>query len=78
MRNNFGKWINDKAKKDNKIILLVGDIGFGIFDDFQRNFPDRYVNCGANMIGTAGLASKGFKPMYTPLSLFFYTGLLIC
>ena len=39
MRNNFGQWINDKAKKDNKIILLVGDIGFGIFDEFQKNFP---------------------------------------
>lgn len=77
MRNNFGKWINDKAKKDNKIILLVGDIGFGIFDDFQRNFPDRYVNCGIaeqNMIGTAaGLASKGFKPyVYTIIPFLLY------
>ena len=82
MRNNFCKWINDKAKKDNKIILLVGDIGFGIFDDFQRNFPDRYVNCGIaeqNMIGTAaGLASKGFKPhVYTIIPFLLYRPLIL-
>ena len=34
MRRIFGKVINEIAKKDKKVVLLVGDIGYGIFDDF--------------------------------------------
>jgi hypothetical protein len=36
MRRAFGKFIDKIAKKDKKIILLVGDIGYGIFDDFRK------------------------------------------
>ena len=43
MRRRFGKLINELAKKDNKIVLLVGDIGYGIFDDFRRENPDRFL-----------------------------------
>ena len=37
MRRRFGKLINELANKDKKIVLLVGDIGYGIFDDFRKN-----------------------------------------
>ena len=30
MRRVFGKVINELAKKDKKIVLIVGDIGYGI------------------------------------------------
>ena len=43
MRRKFGKIINELAKKDNKIVLLVGDIGYGIFDDFRKENPKRFV-----------------------------------
>ena len=36
MRRKFGKLINELAKKDDKVVLLVGDIGYGIFDDFRK------------------------------------------
>ena len=36
MRRRFGKIINQLAKNDDKIVLLVGDIGYGIFDDFRK------------------------------------------
>ena len=39
MRRRFGKLINELARKDKKIVLLVGDIGYGIFDDFRKNNP---------------------------------------
>ena len=39
MRRRFGKLISDLAKKDNKIVLLVGDIGYGIFDEFRKENP---------------------------------------
>ena len=34
MRRKFGKMINELAKKDDRIYLLVGDIGYRVFDDF--------------------------------------------
>ena len=42
MRRKFGKLINILAKKDKKIVLLVGDIGYGIFDDFRKDHPKRF------------------------------------
>ena len=70
MRRRFGKLINELAKKDKKIVLLVGDIGYGIFDDFRKNNPDRFFNlgiCEQSLIGTAsGMALEGLKPwVYT-------------
>ena len=70
MRRAFGKLINKLANKDKKIILLVGDIGYGIFDDFRKNHPDRFVNlgiCEQSLIGVAsGMAIEGMKPwVYT-------------
>jgi transketolase len=70
MRRAFGKFIDRIAKKDKKIILLVGDIGYGIFDDFRKNHPNRFVNlgiCEQSLIGVAsGMAIEGMKPwVYT-------------
>ena len=70
MRRKFGKIINDLAKKDKKIVLLVGDIGYGIFNDFRKNHSKRFFNmgiCEQSLIGTAaGMALEGLKPwVYT-------------
>ena len=70
MRRRFGKVLSKIAEKDKKIVLLVGDIGFGIFDDFRRNHPKRFFNlgiCEQSIIGFAsGLALEGLKPwVYT-------------
>ena len=70
MRRRFGKIIHSLAKKDKKIFLLVGDIGFGIFNEFRKDFPDRFINlgiCEQSLIGVAaGMALQGLKPwVYT-------------
>ncbi len=70
MRRKFGKIINELAKNDKKIYLIVGDIGYGIFDDFRKNHPNRFLNlgiCEQSIIGTAsGMALEGLKPwVYT-------------
>ena len=66
MRRRFGKVLSKIAEKDKKIVLLVGDIGFGIFDDFRRNHPKKIFNlgiCEQTIIGFAsGLALEGLKP----------------
>ncbi len=70
MRKEFGKLIVELAEKDKDIILMTGDIGFMIFDEFREKFPDRFINlgiCEQSMISiAAGLALEGFKPyVYT-------------
>ena len=70
MRRAFGKIISELAKKDKKIVLIVGDIGYGIFDEFRKEHPKRFFNfgiCEQSIIGAAaGMALEGLKPwVYT-------------
>jgi len=66
MRKEFGKIIVELAEKDEKIIVLTGDIGFGVLENFRNLFPDRFFNVGIreqSMIGiAAGMALEGLKP----------------
>ena len=66
MRRAFGEWITNIARKDDSIYLIVGDIGYGIFDKFRKEFPNRFINigiCEQSMIGVvAGMALQGLKP----------------
>ncbi|MEO5959010.1 MAG: transketolase C-terminal domain-containing protein [Opitutaceae bacterium] len=67
MRNAFAKEITRLAREDDRVVLLSGDIGNRLFDDFKAACPGRFFNCGvaeANMIGVAaGLAMSGFRPV---------------
>jgi len=66
MRRAFGEWITKIAEEDKSIYLIVGDIGYGIFDDFRKKYPTRFINigvCEQSMIGiSAGMALMGLKP----------------
>jgi len=74
MRNAFVDEITRIAEKNKKIVLLVGDIGYKLFDNFQKKYPNRFYNCGvaeANMTTTAaGLALKGFIPITYTIATF--------
>jgi len=63
MRKAFVNKLTQLVSKNRDIYLLTGDLGFSIFDEFQKDFPDNYLNVGlseANMIGmAAGLALAG-------------------
>lgn len=67
MRNRFSKVLEVVAKKDENLILMVGDIGFNVFDKFIESYPNKFINAGVaetNMIGSAaGLAMQSFKPV---------------
>ena len=70
MRNEFGKTICELAEKDSAVLLITGDIGYGIFDEYRKRFKDRFLNlgiCEQSMIGVAaGMALEGLKPyVYT-------------
>jgi len=70
MRRSFGKIITELADRDEKIYVLVGDIGYRVFDEFREKYPDRFINmgiCEQSMIGvSAGMALEGLNPwVYT-------------
>ena len=54
------------AEKDDKIVLIVPDVGFNYIEEFKKRFPDRFFNLGVTeqttMTIAAGLALSGFKP----------------
>tara|TARA_Y100000591_G_C21802377_1_gene682818 strand:+ start:573 stop:1496 length:924 start_codon:yes stop_codon:yes gene_type:complete len=74
MRNAFVEEITKISKKNKKIVILVGDIGYKLYDDFKIAYPKRFYNCGvaeANMTTVAaGLALKGFKPITYTIATF--------
>jgi len=65
MRKAFIKALGEIVAKDKNVMLLTGDLGFSVFEEFAANFPDQYLNCGVaeqNMVGVAaGLALSGKK-----------------
>ena len=57
MRRRFGKVISELATKDEKIVLIVGDIGYGVFDDFRKEHPKKFFNLGICEQSIIGLAA---------------------
>ena len=74
MRAAFSEALVSLAKTDPNVLLLTGDHGYALFDDFRRECPTQYINAGIaeqNMVGmAAGLARTGFRPFVYGLSAF--------
>jgi len=70
--NNYRRIVVDSlipyAEKDERIILLVSDMGFGVVDEFKQKFPDRIFNIGIMEQGSvgiaAGMAMTGLIPVF--------------
>jgi transketolase len=66
MRDTFVKTLFEIAKLDPRIMLITGDLGFGVFEEFSQKLPQQFINAGVaeqNMTLLAcGLASEGFIP----------------
>jgi transketolase len=64
MRSAFINELVAAAEINENIVLVVGDLGFGVIEPFATRFPKRFFNAGVaeqNMMGlAAGLASEGF------------------
>lgn len=74
MRNAFSEALVRLAQADPKVLLLTGDHGYALFDEFRKVCPDQYINAGIaeqNMVGmAAGLARVGFRPFVYGLAAF--------
>ena len=74
MRAAFSDALVRLAKADPNVLLLTGDHGYALFDEFRKQCPAQYINAGIaeqNMVGmAAGLARTGFRPIVYGLSAF--------
>lgn len=65
MRDQFVQELAGLARRDPSIMLITGDLGFGVLMEFSKEFPKQFINAGVaeqNMIGLAtGLALEGYK-----------------
>lgn len=77
MRNAFAAEITALGEVDPRVVLLSGDIGNKLFDNFKARAPGRFVNCGiaeANMMGmAAGMALNGLRPVVYTITPFTTT-----
>jgi transketolase len=74
MRKAFADTLTHVAAQNPRVILLTGDLGFQVFDEFHARFGPRYVNVGiaeAQMItAAAGLALEGWRPVAYSIASF--------
>ena len=67
MRHIFCEQLIKRARKNKNVYLLTGDLGYNCFEQFIKEFPDRFINVGVaenNMLGIGtGLALSG-KEVY--------------
>jgi transketolase len=74
MRNDFIAELVELASADERVMLLTGDLGYMVLEDFEKRHPDRFINCGVgeqNMLGVAtGLAEAGYIPFAYSIATF--------
>jgi len=77
VRKKFTEMLYDEMTNDERIVLVVGDLGWKQFDQHRLTYPDRFINVGAAeqlMVGAAvGMALEGMIPLVysmTPFTLY--------
>lgn len=74
MRTAFIDQLIKEARVNDKIFLLVGDLGYNVVEPFAKEFPNRFQNVGIaeqNMAGlAAGLAMTGYNVYFYSIGNF--------
>lgn len=74
MRTNFIKQLIEEARHNERIFLVIGDLGYHVIEPFAEEFPDRFLNIGIaeqNMAGVAtGLAMSGYNVYFYSIGNF--------
>ena len=77
-RSGFGDGIVEAARKNPNIVALTADLAGSLkLNQFMKEFPERFIQCGiaeANMIGIAAGLTIGGKIPYTTTFANFSTG----
>ena len=73
MRDGFAKAIRELGKNPS-FVILTGDHGYALFDDFKKRYPEQFINVGvaeSNMVAmAAGMAREGLNVMIYGLASF--------
>ena len=63
MRDTFTRCLEAYAETHPELVLITGDLGFGVLFPYMKKFPDRFINAGiseqAMMSMAAGMALEG-------------------
>jgi transketolase len=74
MRKEFMDELINRATVDERVMLIVGDLGYSVVEPFAERFPDRFINAGVaeqNMMGlAAGMASEGYHVFVYSIGIF--------
>ena len=77
MRKQFAEQLHTLMSLDENIVLLTGDLGYGLWDRIKIDYPDRFFNTLSAeqlMMGTAvGMAMEGKIPIVysiTPFAIY--------
>ena len=74
MRKHFSKLLYDEMGKNSDIVLLTGDLGYGLWDRIRIDYPDRFWNVGSSeqlLLGSAvGMAMEGKIPFVYSITPF--------
>lgn len=57
MRDEFIRTLGELADRDERIMLVTGDLGFRVFDDYIERHPHQFLNAGIAEQSMAGLAT---------------------
>jgi len=56
MRTTFINKLCKLARQDERICLIVGDLGYSVVEDFSKEFPNRFLNAGVAEQSMTGIA----------------------
>jgi transketolase len=74
MRRQFKETATALAEKDDRVVVILGDISYYLFKDFQEKYPSRFFNmgiCENTLISVAaGLSSQGLHPFVHSIAPF--------
>jgi transketolase len=74
MRRAFSQLLHEKMSVDPRVVVLTGDLGYGLWDKVRLDFPRRFYNVGSSeqlMLGAAsGMAMEGKIPFVYSITPF--------
>ena len=68
MRDAFVAELNDIASENDRVMLITGDLGFGVLTKFAEKYPDQFLNAGVaeqNMTLLATGLALGGRTVFT-------------
>ena len=57
MRDAFVRALMRQAKEDSRLVLITGDLGFGVLKPFWETYPNQFINAGIAEQAMTGIAA---------------------